>query len=263
MAKIPLDKYYTSQELADYCLQKTIEVIGKENITELLESSAGNGVFLNSFERLLPDIPYIAYDIEPENNRIGKQDYLTLDLEYKQDRCIIGNPPFGKANSTLKRFYKKSILIADYIVFIVPISQLNNNNELYDFDLIYSEDLGKQMYSDRNLHCALNIYKKPILPNKKPNNKLKDIKFVGWRKANSVKCDFKIICFGNRTGDIIYDDVYANSLGVIINNESMRDKIVNVLSNADWKSKKSNISTPNLLQWEVCKYIKDNIPELE
>ena len=44
MAKIYLDKYYTSQELADYCTHKAIEVIGIENITELVESSAGNGV---------------------------------------------------------------------------------------------------------------------------------------------------------------------------------------------------------------------------
>ena len=54
--KIPLDKYYTSQELADYCTQKAIGIIGKENITELIESSAGNGVFLNSFEKFLPTI---------------------------------------------------------------------------------------------------------------------------------------------------------------------------------------------------------------
>lgn len=58
--KIPLDKYYTSQELSDYCTQKVIEIIGKENIAELIESSAGNGVFLNSFEKLLPSIPLLS-----------------------------------------------------------------------------------------------------------------------------------------------------------------------------------------------------------
>lgn len=29
-----------------------------------------------------------------------------------------------------------------YIAFIQPISQLNNNLQMYEFDLIYSEDLG-------------------------------------------------------------------------------------------------------------------------
>ena len=89
MAKIYLDKYYTSQELADYCTQKAIEVIGIENITELIESSASNGVFLNSFEKLLPNMPYKAYDIEPEDDRIIKQDYLELEMEYKKGRAVL------------------------------------------------------------------------------------------------------------------------------------------------------------------------------
>ena len=74
MAKIYLDKYYSPQSVANYCTQKAIDVIGIENITELVESSAGNGVFLNSFEKLLPNMPYKAYDIEPEDDRIIKQD---------------------------------------------------------------------------------------------------------------------------------------------------------------------------------------------
>ena len=90
IAKIINDKYYTSPELAEYCVKKTEEIIGKENITEYLEPSAGNGVFINYLNN-----NYRLYDIEPEDIRIQKQDYLTLDLPYKKGRCIIGNPPFG------------------------------------------------------------------------------------------------------------------------------------------------------------------------
>ena len=92
IAKILNDKYYTSPELAEYCVRKTEEIIGKENITEYLEPSAGSGVFLDFLNK-----PYLAYDIEPEDykNRIVKADYLSLDLEYKKGRCVIGNPPFG------------------------------------------------------------------------------------------------------------------------------------------------------------------------
>lgn len=42
MAKIRLDKYYTPVDLAEYCVIKTREVIGDENITRFLEPSAGN-----------------------------------------------------------------------------------------------------------------------------------------------------------------------------------------------------------------------------
>ena len=133
MAKIQNDKYYTSKSLAHRCVLKTKQVIGSHNITEYIEPSAGAGVFLDFLDK-----PYIAYDIEPEDERIIKQDWLTVDLDYKKGRCVIGNPPFGRANSLLKRFYKKSTEVADYISFIMPISQLKNNQELYQYDLIYS-----------------------------------------------------------------------------------------------------------------------------
>ena len=77
MAKIQNDKYYTSPELAQYCVKKTKEIIGEDNITEYIEPSAGSGVFLDYLDK-----PYLAYDIEPEDERIIKQDWLTVDLDY-------------------------------------------------------------------------------------------------------------------------------------------------------------------------------------
>lgn len=133
MAKIELDKYYTPKDLAEYCVNKTKEIIGEENISEWLEPSAGAGVFLDFL-----DDNYLAYDISPEDNRIVKQDYLELDLEYKKGRCIIGNPPYGDRNSLSVKFFKKSILLGDYVAFILPSSQYNNNNQMYEFNLIHS-----------------------------------------------------------------------------------------------------------------------------
>ena len=75
--------------MAKYCIDKTYEIIGQDNISEIIEPSAGNGSFSNQLN-------CIAYDIEPENNEIIKQDYLTLGLEYKKGRLIISNPPFGR-----------------------------------------------------------------------------------------------------------------------------------------------------------------------
>ena len=82
--KIYLDKYYTSPELAKYIVDKTISIIGEENITEYIEPSAGSGVFLDYLDELGKD--YLAYDIEPEDkrNRIVKCDFLELELEYKK-----------------------------------------------------------------------------------------------------------------------------------------------------------------------------------
>ena len=43
MAKIAFDKYYTPPTVARWCIEKTKEVIGEENINEWVEPSAGSG----------------------------------------------------------------------------------------------------------------------------------------------------------------------------------------------------------------------------
>jgi len=261
IAKIPNDKYYTSPDLAEYCVRKTEEIIGKENITEYLEPSAGNGVFLDYLDK-----PYFAYDIEPEDNknRIIKADYLSLNLEYKKGRCIIGNPPFGRANCNLKKFYKKCVGICDYISFVMPISQYKNNYELYDYDLIYSKDLGIQIYSGIEKHCCLNIYVKPIQCKHKPKNIFNDIEIVGWRKAKSTDCDFYICCYGTSIGKFVSKDAnLININGIIIHNKEIKERIIKVFKNADWCKEYSMTSTPNLLQWQIYKYIKEQIPEIQ
>ena len=45
--KINLDKYYTPVKLANYCYDKVIELIGEENIGDIVEPSVGNGSFFN------------------------------------------------------------------------------------------------------------------------------------------------------------------------------------------------------------------------
>lgn len=270
MAKIQNDKYYTSPELAKYCVEKTKEIIGKDNITEYLEPSAGNGVFLNCLDK-----PYLAYDIEPESNNVIKQNWLSIDLEYKQGRCVIGNPPFGNRNVLSVQFYKKSIQLCDYIAFILPISQLNNNQQMYEFDLIYSEDLGKREYSDRDLHCCFNIYKRPANKelNKKPCYKLKDISIYeirqGMNKTSYSYKDFDYsLCnlgrgqVGKRTKFI---GQYAHELYIKINNPIFSKRVMEVLLNTNWERDICNgISGQiGLYQWQIYKYLKEQIPELK
>ena len=267
MAKIRNDKYYTLPDLAKYVVAKTKEIIGDENITEYIEPAAGAGVFLDFLDK-----PYLAYDIEPEDDRIIKQDFLTLDLEYKKGRCIIGNPPFGRGNSLSMAFYKKSIHICDYISFILPISQYQNNVQLYDFDLIYSEDLGKRLYSNRELHCCFNIYKRPENGlNQKPNFKLKDLDIIEYRRDGReikipdgydyVMGGFGAGCVGKQPD---YVGKYALEYYFYIKNKFLKDKILNILSNTNWKEISKGISgTYRLPQWKIYKYIKEQIPEIE
>jgi predicted RNA methylase len=101
VSKILNDKYYTSKELAKYCINKTYEIIGEENISEVIEPAAGNG----SFSLQVPTICW-AYDIEPEHESIMKQDFLKLDIGYLWGRLIIGNPPYGNRNTLAVQFLK-------------------------------------------------------------------------------------------------------------------------------------------------------------
>ena len=264
MAKIQNDKYYTSPELAKYCVEKTKEIIGEDNITEYIEPSAGSGVFLDYLDK-----PYLAYDIEPEDERIIKQDWLTVDLDYKKGRCVIGNPPFGdRKNNLVKKFCNKSIELCDYVAFILPIRQFNNPMSFYEFDLIYSENLGVGLYSEVPIYCCFNIYKRPNnnILNKKPNYDLEQVKIEEHHRTNNPLLqntyDYRICSFGASIGKECLPNTYCKELCFTIE-EQLRDKVVTLLKNTDFRKEFPSVSTPYVARWQVSRYLKSNIPELK
>lgn len=263
MPKIELDKYYTPKDLAEYCVNKTKEIIGEENITEWLKPSAGSGVFLDFL-----DDNYLAYDIAPEDNRIVKQDYLNLELDYKKGRCVIGNPPFGNRNNLIKKFYNKSIEISDYVAFILPIKMFDNTASLYKFDLIHSEDLNLREYSGVKLHCCFNIYKRPNDGvNKKINTRLKDIEIISCDPRQKINYedisnyDVRICGWGQKAGQVLTENKkYCDEYKIIIHNSELKDKILKSLEDG---IPIKNISTPRINKYHIVKYIKEHIPEIE
>lgn len=267
MPKIQGDKYYTSRKIAEYCYNKTIQVIGDNKISEFLEPSAGQGVFLEFFNK-----PYIAIDIESSDKNIIEADFLQYPIDYKKGRCVIGNPPFGSRNVLALRFYKKSILIGDYIAFILPISQFNNNNQMYEFDLIYSEDLGLQYFTDRFLHCCFNVYKRNSNGlNSKPNYKLKDIIIKENRRGGSqvdknLQYDIAICSYGSGIigKEPEYIGQYAKEFYFIINTEN-KQSIIDFIRNTNWEKDVCNgiSGQTNLAQWQVLKHIKENFKDIE
>mgnify|MGYP002552145899 CR=1 FL=1 len=265
IAKIKNDKYYTPRVLAEYIVSKTKEVVGEDNITEYIEPSAGGGVFLDFLDK-----SYKAYDILPEDDRIEKQDFLKLDLEYRKGRCIIGNPPYGRCLNLAQKFYKKSVQLGDYIAFILPISQLNNNRTFYDFDLIYSEDLKERSYSDIKLHCCFNIYKRNKKGLNKPiSTKLKDIKIIRQDSKNYNEIqdyDIRMCYWGNGSaGKILTDtnDIYSGEYKIIIHNQELKPKILEILHNVDWKQELNKIAMIRIKQYDIVNLLKREIPELQ
>ena len=281
MAKIINDQYFTSPEVAEYCFKKAIEIIGEENITEFIESSAGEGAFLDMIEKFTPNIPYQAYDIDVKDSRVVEQDFLKLDLGYKRGRCVGFNFPYGTKNTLSVQFYKKSINLGDYVCSILPISQLNNNQQMYEFDLIYSEDLQPQLYSNIKVHCCFNIYKRNSNGlNEKPNYKLNAVTIKEVRSnlktqfrtlsKKDFKWDLRLLAWGTSTnnrgvGSILNEDdkLYAKEFYVKINDEKNKEEIINIFKTTKWEEIYPQTATPNLLQWQVYKHLKEQIPELE
>lgn len=268
MAKIPNDKYYTPQHIVSICIDTIIETISLDKITEVIEPAAGAGAFMHD-ERLHVDY---AYDIFPEAEDIIRADYLEIakTLQYKPGRLVLGNPPFGYAGNLYNQFYKSSVKIADYVAFILPISQLNSNIRLYEFDLIKSIDLGDCEYSGRKIRCCFNIYTRPksgILNKKSKPKKLKNTIISVVELRNNVQCmgkknfqpDFKFSIWGTCCGkQIPISKKLAHCLLIKINNEEYRERF----NDFEFELKKGKCGTSSLSLFEAVKQIHDrlNIP---
>ncbi len=267
--KLDLDQYYTSYDDMEYCVNKAWDVIkdlGYE-VSEFLEPSAGEGVFSNYLATSGLDV--IAIDIEPKGEDIIKADFLTYDLEYKEGRFIIGNPPYGARLNLAQKFYKRAIELGDYIAFILPISQLNNTQFLYEFDLVHSEDLGKLVFSNKKkVHCCLNVYVRPKNGlNKKIPTKLKDITIIRQDKHGyeDIEFDIRMCYWGDATaGKILKEgESYSGEYKIIIHNKELKDDIINLLSTIKWENEIDSVAMRRIKQYHIIQVLKKYIPNIK
>lgn len=267
--KLDLDQYYTSYEDMVYCVNKSWDVIKDlgYGVSEFLEPSAGEGVFSNYLATSGLDV--IAIDIEPKGEDIIKADFLTYDLEYKEGRFIIGNPPYGARLNLAQKFYKRAIELGDYIAFILPISQLNNTQFLYEFDLVHSEDLGKLVFSNKKkVHCCLNVYVRPKNGlNKKIPTKLKDITIVRQDKKGyeDIEFDIRMCYWGDATaGKILKEgESYSGEYKIIIHNKELKDDIINLLSTIKWENEIDSVAMRRIKQYHIIQVLKKYIPNIK
>lgn len=255
MAKIENDKYYTEDQLAKYCVEKTFEILGEE-WDRIIEPSAGAGVYL----KYLP-ANTIAYDIAPEAPGIERADYREIELPHIERSLVIGNPPFGRANKLSVQFIKCSMVHSDYVSFIQPISQLNQNRTMKDTELLYSEDLGTVSYSGRKVHCCLNIYHKSKRP-------MEDYRIDGiysrhiFRKGSqkhddailNYPWDFRVAAWG-KVRLLKDNEVADNEIVFRVDDENKREWLANALDRCNYKSLLSCVSEPNLPIWRLNKWL--------
>ena len=243
---IELDKFYTPKQVAKDCIDTFWRTCF--DVTEIIEPSAGNG----AFSLQIPNC--IAYDLEPEHESIIKQDFLKLDLPYKYGRLIIGNLPFGYRNNLARSFYKKATELGDAIAFILPISQLNNSDSLYEFDLIKSVDLGVLEYSGMKVHCCFNIYIRPKNGlNSKPNLKIDWIKVYrdNQDRYENINADLCIFRRGASAGKEKFTDTHTQTYKIVVDDKSKVEYVKDKILNFDWSSFKKHQSAPSLSKNDI------------
>jgi hypothetical protein len=246
--KIKLDKYYTPDNVVNTCLDLVFKFVPKSSF--FLEPSAGAGAFS------LRLLNCLAYDIEPEHESIKKADFLKVEKSYVKNLIVLGNPPFGNRNNLALKFFKHSLGFGDYIAFILPISQLNNLDSLYEFDLISSTDLGAEKYSEMPVHCCFNIYKRPIsgVLNKKPKLSSKVFRLLrtGDKGFQEADADFMFCKRGSagkeiKVGEKRYSDEYKVMCFKKEDVRYVKDKILSF----DWANFKNHQSSPNISKNDV------------
>jgi hypothetical protein len=267
--RIDNDKYYTPINIANLCWEEVLTVIDKVTISSIIEPSVGDGAFLHY------DIkPSLAFDIAPEcasteSTKVVTGDFLTQEIEYKAGRLIIGNPPFGCHMNMAQKFYKKAVQIADYVAFILPISQLNNTSSLYEFDLIKSIDLGLVEFTDRDLHCCFNIYCRPQSGalNQRKVKKLRDVSIYRQDKVGYSDLDYDIrMCYwgDGSAGKILKpDEHYSAEYKIKIHNEELKARIIEVITTCDWKERLDCIASRKIQQFMIIDLLKESINEIQ
>lgn len=265
MAKNINDEYYTPKDLAEYCVAKSKDVLGLDDNTVYIEPSAGGGAFLD----FLP-VGTKALDINPKDDRVVYGNFLEDTFEYKEGLCVIGNPPFGFRNNLAVKFFKKAITLGDYVAFILPISQLDNQQQMYEFDLVYSENLGKRLYSGVEVYCCFNIYKRPDsgkFNKSKPSYNVVGVRYYEFRRGGCkyVPQDYDIgFCrFGSVGKQPTYVGQYVQEAYLYIDCEVIKCKgdLLEYLQAFDWKGYRPSTSTPTLYKWEIMKVIKEYLED--
>jgi hypothetical protein len=253
-----IDKFYTNLDIVKICIKyiKQKLLINYEDDL-IIEPSAGNGSFICEIKNMC--LNYIFYDIEPENNDIIKQDYLNFDhniinSKYKNIH-IIGNPPFGRQLSSVKKFIKKSCLFADTISFILPRSfKKDNVKKIFDikFHLLFEFDLPKNSFTNNNKYynipCVFQIWKKEIF-NRKIINIIKPIGFSFVKKNENPDISFRRV--GSNAG-IIDKNIEAKNINShyfikFDNNNYDLNKLSNIKFNNDNTVGPKSISKQELI----------------
>lgn len=175
------DQFYTNKDIANTCVQITLEKLPHLSTYTWVEPSAGSGSFIHA---LSPSYHRIAMDIEPMCDGIETQDFLEWEPTVSGKNIVFGNPPFGKQSSLAKSFIKKSCTFADVIAFILPKSftKPSMNKAFSDqFHLVHTHEITNNAFEVNgkpyNVPCVFQIWEK----RNRKRRQTKNVEPVGFK----------------------------------------------------------------------------------
>lgn len=208
-----LDKFYTNDSAVDGLIELLVRVFKNDDKDldgfTFLEPCAGGGAFLNGVERHFPKSKVISYDIEPEDKRIQKANFLEIEPKYNKKLITIGNPPFGYKGDLAAAFIDKCSEWGDVVAFVLPIQFRRYNIQKRvnpNMKLVYSsEDLPKKSFllngKPYNVNCMYQIW---VRKDSKYLTKLEDIRM--YEPLPNKHPDFKLFIHNNTVETLKYFD---------------------------------------------------------
>ena len=265
--QLPADSYFTSNETASKCVDIVMNELDTEGYT-FLEPSAGSGAFYD----LLPEKCRMGIELHNRRPDFIRQDFLSwYPPEDDKKYIVIGNPPFGVRGAYALAFVNRSLLFADYVAFILPMSfhsngKGSNMKRVANGHLVYSKVLEKEKFfsPDVNKEIKVNtlfqIWKKgpgeSIFPDLDVSDHV-DIytvcnapdRLCGLDKIGTYDFYVSSSYFGNSLKTVYgFEDVkYGSGYGVIVKRD--KEKIMEKIKNIEW----NNYAT---IATNSCKHIR-------
>lgn len=227
------DKYYTPPRVAHKCIETVTNLLENEEVYDIIEPSAGAGAFSELLD-------CTAYDINPQGKDIIKANFLKLRIPYLKGRLVIGNPPYGHTFNLGRKFLKKSCDIGDYVAFILPISQYNNNQHTKTHKIIHSQYLGNLNYSGRHVETCFNVYKRGIINESLDISSMVEIRRMERARpfvARRFRRDIGVCSWGISAGRVCeYPGQYVSEIEVWVKQHHLKDEIISIVANTNWRS---------------------------
>ena len=188
--KGPEDAYFTRREVAGRCMARFMALCRKRRIDlapyVFVEPSAGEGCFFDHFP---PDAERVGVDIDPKREDFIQADFLSWWPQCRGEKhvgrkfAVVGNPPFGHRGALALAFVNRSLLFAELVAFILPMSFYSNGKgtnmkRVQGATLLHSEQLARESFYDSETGEAVGV----------------NTVFQIWRKGRhrSVFCDYDV-----------------------------------------------------------------------